>query len=101
MRLRRVRLRTRLTTRARKAMSERLGFECLRHRERDTIPLVGGFTELPLPGFGQLVVLGAAVVLGGFPLRREPSRFLETVQGWKQRPRLDRKRPAGHLLDPA
>src|SRR5215204_6229280 len=100
-RLRRVKFRMSLATRARIAMVHALGFECLADRKGDAIPLLGGFTELPLPGFRQLVVLGAAVVLRRFPFGREPARFLEPVQRRKERSGLDGKRSAGHLLDAA
>ena len=78
-----------------------LRFERLRHRERDAVPLLGGFPELPLPCLRQLVILGAAIVLGRFPLRGEPARFLQPVKRREQRSRLDGKGAAGHLLDAA
>src|SRR5262245_8341592 len=44
--------------------------------------------ELLLPSRRELVILGALIVLGTFPLRPDPPALLEPVQRRVQRPRL-------------
>src|SRR2546422_615343 len=46
-----------------------LGCECTRDRHRNSVPLIGFFAQLSLPGSRKPVVLGASIVLGRFPNR--------------------------------
>jgi hypothetical protein len=78
-----------------------LCFQGARNRECDLVPVGRFFAQLALPRFRELVILGAAVVLGRLPGRFEPARFFEAVQRRKERSGLHGKRPARNLLDAA
>src|SRR5204863_2226534 len=69
--------------------------------QRDPVPRRRFLPELLPTATGQPVVLRAAVVLRQLPRGREPAGLFEPMQRRKQRARLNGKRAAGDLLDPA
>jgi len=75
------------------------GFENLGYGDRQGFPGVLLGRELPMPAFGQFVVLGAAIVVGGAPVRLDPSAALEAVEGRIERSLLDAEDLFGDLLD--
>src|SRR4029077_20906191 len=76
-------------------------FQGLRDSPSDAAPSLGFAFQLLQSRLGQSVVFGAAVVLGLSPKRRNPTFFLHSVQGGKERTWLNDKSAASDLLNPA
>src|SRR5205823_6974446 len=68
------------------------------HGQRDAPPLLRLRLELLPPGARELVVAGAAVVVGLAPGGAEPARLLHAVQGGEVRARLHHEGAARDLL---
>ncbi len=68
------------------------------HGSCDTVPIGRLGFEMFTSRFGELVVLGAAAVLGLAPFGAEPSLVLQSVQGWKERPGPHVERAVSDLL---
>jgi len=78
------------------------GLTCVqsaRDRQRDAAPLHGLDIQLAAACFGQLVVFCPPIVFRFPPGGGEPTCFLHTVEGWKQRSRFDQEGPGSDLLD--
>src|SRR6266849_7758328 len=76
-------------------------FQRLSNSPRNAAPSLGLDFELLPSRLGQAVVFGAAVVLGVSPKGGNPTLFLHSVQGGKERAWLNNKSAACDLLDPA
>src|SRR5580765_2735137 len=70
------------------------GLEDLRDRGRQLAPRAGLRVEPCAAFFRQLVVLRAAIVIGGAPARLDPAAPLEPMERRVQRPLLDVERRA-------
>jgi hypothetical protein len=75
------------------------GFEDLCNGGRQGFPGVLLGRELLASALGQLVVLGAAIVVGSAPARFDPAAALEAVEGRIKRTLLDAENLARDLLD--
>src|SRR4030095_9162453 len=63
------------------------------------MPFFFFFNQLLLSGRSQRIVLGAAVVFGGAPLRPDPAHLLEFQQSGIDRALIEFKQIATHLCD--
>lgn len=74
------------------------GLENLGHRSHQAAPLAFFCLELLAASFCELVIFGAAIVLGGAPLRFDPAASFQPVQCRVQRTLLHLQYLVRYLL---
>src|SRR5437899_1266238 len=78
-----------------------LGLRVERRRDRrgEAVPAVGLLAQALAPGGGQLIKLGAPIVVGGAPAGLEQTLPDQPKQGRVKCALLDEQRPLGDLFD--
>src|SRR3954451_3521366 len=95
-----IRTRRRMNSRA-SARGRLFAPDELRHRRDVVAPVGDSRLKVAFTAGGELVELGASIVLGDAPVAVDQPALLESVQREIQRAILDDQRVAGSLLDPS
>src|SRR6185436_7862993 len=74
-------------------------FENLSDGRRETFPVRSLFGQLFAAGFGQLVILGLAIVVRAVPFGDDPTLLFESIQSRVERTLVDVEHSIRHLLD--